>query len=110
MSAGHTIVAGYHGINLTIRVSVSLSFVRPSVRPFFRFRAFTMSKCQWILPNSVCALILWRSALGLLMGKFRKFLTELSARDRSVFSFIRMLTLVIINGFSQNLVCAWTLW
>ena len=38
-------------------------------------------------PNSVCALILWRSGLGLLMGKFHQFLTELSTHDTSVFSF-----------------------
>ena len=38
-------------------------------------------------PNSVCALILWRSGQGLFMGKFHQFLTELPARDRSVFSF-----------------------
>ena len=30
-------------------------------------------------PNMVCALILWRSGLGLLMGKFHRFLTDLSA-------------------------------
>ena len=35
----------------------------------------------------MCALLLWRSDLGLLMGKFRQFLTELSAHNRSVFSF-----------------------
>ena len=39
------------------------------------------------LPNLVCALILRRSGLGLLMGKFRQFLTELSARDTPIFSF-----------------------
>ena len=33
----------------------------------------------------VYALILWRSALGLLMGKFRLFLTVLSAHNTSVF-------------------------
>ena len=38
-------------------------------------------------PNLVCALILWRSGLGLLMGKFRQILTELSARDTFIFSF-----------------------
>ena len=32
-------------------------------------------------PNLVCALILWRSGLGLLMGKFLQILIELSARD-----------------------------
>ena len=35
----------------------------------------------------MCALILWRSGLVLLIGKFVQFLTELSARDRSLFSF-----------------------
>ena len=29
----------------------------------------------------VCALILWRSGLGLQMEKFRQMFTELSARD-----------------------------
>ena len=38
-------------------------------------------------PNFVCALILWRSGLGLLMGKFFQFLTELSAHRTSVFLF-----------------------
>ena len=35
----------------------------------------------------MCALILWRSGLGLLIGKFHQFLTELSARNTSLFSF-----------------------
>ena len=34
------------------------------------------------------ALTLRRSGLGLLMGKFRQFLTELSARDTPIFSFL----------------------
>ena len=37
--------------------------------------------------QTVYALILWRSGLGLLMGKLRQFLTELSARDTPIFSF-----------------------
>ena len=40
-----------------------------------------------VSPNLVCALILWNPGLGLLMGKFCKFLTELSACDTSIFSF-----------------------
>ena len=36
----------------------------------------------------VCALILWRSGLGLLMAKFRQIFTELSARDMPIFSFL----------------------
>ena len=38
-------------------------------------------------PNLVCALILWSSGLGLLMGKFHQIFTELSARDTPIFSF-----------------------
>ena len=38
-------------------------------------------------PNLVCALILGRSGLGLLMGKFRQMFTELSAQDTPIFSF-----------------------
>ena len=36
----------------------------------------------------MCAFILWRSGLGLLMGKFCQFLTELSAWDMYIFSFL----------------------
>ena len=39
-------------------------------------------------PNLVCALILSRSGLVLLMGKFCLILTELSARDMPIFSFL----------------------
>ena len=39
-------------------------------------------------PNLVCALIWWRPGLGLLMSKFSQFLTELSACDTSIFSFL----------------------
>ena len=38
-------------------------------------------------PNLICALILWRSGLGLLIGKFLHFLTELSTRNTSIFKF-----------------------
>ena len=38
-------------------------------------------------PNLVCALILWRSGLGLLTGKFRQIFIELSARDTPIFLF-----------------------
>ena len=79
----HTIVAGYYGFTLVVRESVHLS-VRPSV---FRFRMITWVNINGFSSNLVCALILWRSGLGLLMGKFRQFLTELSARDTPIFSF-----------------------
>ena len=47
----------------------------------------TLVNINGVSPNLVCALILWTSSLGLLMVKFRQFLTELSARDMPVFSF-----------------------
>ena len=74
----HTIVAGYYGFTLDIRLSVCPSVSRPSV---FRFWMITWVNLSGFSPNLVCALILSRSGLGLLMGKFRQMLTELSARD-----------------------------
>ena len=58
-----------------------------SLRSYFHFRAITRVNVSGLSPNSLCALILWRSGLGLLMGKFRLFLTELYSCDMSVFSF-----------------------
>ena len=53
----------------------------------FFFPEDNMSKYQWILPNLVCALVLWIAGLELLMGIFRQFLTEFSAWDTSILSF-----------------------
>ena len=39
------------------------------------------------LQQTVRALILWKSGMGLLMGKFRQIFTELSTRDMPIFSF-----------------------
>ena len=36
----------------------------------------------------ICALILWKFGFGLLMDIFRQILTELSARDTPIFSFL----------------------
>ena len=63
------------------------SVCHTSVHPYFRFRTITLVNINRFSPNSVCALILWISGLGLLMGKFHQFLTELSACYTSVFSF-----------------------
>ena len=67
--------------------SVCPSICCTYVCPFFCFRMITWVNVNGFSPNSVCALILWRSGLGLLMGKFCKFMTELSAGNTSVFSF-----------------------
>ena len=66
-------------------LSVHPSVIHPSV---FLFPEDNLSECQWIFTKlSKCALILWRSGLGLLMGKFHQFLTKNLARDGSIFSF-----------------------
>ena len=55
----------------------------PSVRIF---RMITWININGFSLNLVCALILWRSGLGLLIGEFHQFLT-LSACDTSVLLF-----------------------
>ena len=81
----HMRMAGYYGLMLVSTCpSVYLSFVRPSV---FSFLDYNLSKCQWIF-NFVCALILWSSGLGLLMGKFCQFSTQLSPGDMSLSLFL----------------------
>ena len=49
--------------------------------PYFSFRTITLVNINGFSPNLVCALMLWKSGLGLLIGKFRQFLTELSAHN-----------------------------
>ena len=96
--------------------SVHRTSIRPSMCPsIFHFRMIT-SKHQWIFtklgmcidiveiwfwiangqirvningfsPNLVCALILWRSGLGLLTSKFCQIFMELSAQDTPIFLF-----------------------
>ena len=55
--------------------------------PNFHFWKITSVNISGFSPNLVCALMLWRSALGLLMGKFCQFLKELSSWGWSIFSF-----------------------
>ena len=58
-----------------------------AIRMYFHFWTITLVNVNGLSPNLVCALILWRSALELLMAKYRLFWTELSARNTSVFYF-----------------------
>ena len=57
-----------------------------SVCPSIHF-SFPDDNFNGFSPNLVCALILWRSGLGMLMGKFRQIFTVLSARDTPIFWF-----------------------
>ena len=65
----------------SVCLSVRQSAVRPSV---VSFPDDHLSKHQWIF--LVCTLILWRSGLGLLMGKFCQILTVICPRHAQ-FSF-----------------------
>ena len=51
---------------------------------FFCFQKITWVNINGFTPNLVCALILWRSGLEMLIGKFRQFLTQLSAHNTNV--------------------------
>ena len=83
----NAVVAGYCGQvgHPCVCPSISRMSISASV---FRFRMITWVNVNGFSPNLVCALILWQSGLGLLMGKFLQILTELSARDMSIFSFL----------------------
>ena len=71
-------------------LSVCQSYIHPSVRSSFLDDNLSRHGC---LPNLVCALILWRSGLGLLMGKFRQTLTEFSARNAIMAGYCRLTVL-----------------
>ena len=71
-------MAGYYGFTLDVRVSVRPPVCQSSIR--FSFSDDNLSKYQYL----VCALILWRSGLGLLMDKFRQIFTKLSAHDTTI--------------------------
>ena len=53
----------------------------PAIHPYFTYRTITWVNLNGFSPNLICALILWRSALGMLIGKFCQFWTELSAHN-----------------------------
>ena len=74
----------YHVGYPCVRPYVRLSCVRPYV---FSFPDDNLSKCQRIFHQTWNKLILRRSGLGLIMGKFRQFFTKLSACGTSIFSF-----------------------
>ena len=73
-------MAGYYGFMFVVLVSSCLSVIHPSVH-IFVFWTITWVNINGFSPKLVCALILWGSGLGLLMG-------ELSAKDMPVFSFL----------------------
>ena len=79
----HTVVVGYYGFTLVFPVSIHPSIcpsvLHLSVRQYFifSFPNNNSRECQWNPPNLVCALILYRFGLGLLMGKVLQFFENL---------------------------------
>ena len=86
----HALVAGYYDIMLDVHVflhlTVHLSYLRPSI--CISFPDNNLSKYQWIFVKLGIRIDIRRSGLGLLMGKFLQFLTELSTWDKPIFSFL----------------------
>ena len=54
---------------------------------YIRFQMITLVNITGCSPNLVCALIVLRSGLGLLMVKFHEFLIELCVCVRALYSF-----------------------
>ena len=100
----HTIVAGYYGFTLVVRVPVRAS-VRPSV---FRFRMIT-SKHQWIFTKLGMWIDIVEIWFGIANGQISSiFLRSYLPETRPYFRF-RTITLVNNKGFSPNLLYALTL-
>ena len=65
-----------------------------------------------ISPNLVCALILWKSSLGLLTGKYRQILKELAARPMTVagyyrFTFLFFALMICFKASEKFYSCSW---
>ena len=102
-------VSRWFSVCLSICPSIRLFVCRIYVCLYLHFLTITSVKFVkgFSPPNLVCALILLRSGLGLLMGKFSQILTELSAHVMSVFSlYDDNFSVLNISRFQQNLVCA----
>ena len=56
----------------------------PMTQLYFHFLTVNLVINRF-LPNLVCALILWSSALGLLLGKFHQFLTVICLQNISIY-------------------------
>ena len=60
----------------------------------FHFRTITLVNINGFSTNLICTLILWRCNLGILLGKFHQFLTELSACDVIMVGYYRFTFLI----------------
>ena len=76
--------------------SIFVSYL-PGTRLYFHFWMITLININAFSPNLVCALILWSSAIELLMGKFHQFLTELSACNQSCPYIVCLVSLSVLS-------------
>ena len=110
----HTIVAGYYGIMLAVCLSFFPSVCCPSVRIFVRLSVFSfpddnLNKYQWIFTKlGVCIDIveIWFEIVNWQTSSiFDSYLPAICP-----YFYLWTKTLVNLNGFSLNLVCALILW
>ena len=87
------------------RISSIFDSYLPTTNLYIAFRTITWVNLSGFSPNLMCALILWRSALGLLIGKFRQFLTELFAHDTIMVGYYCFTFYFIILFVSHPIVC-----
>ena len=78
--------------SMCLILSVHLSVIHC---PYFHFRVITRIIINVFSPSFVYALILWRSGVVLLLGKFHHFLTELSSRHTIVAGYYRFTFLIL---------------
>ena len=83
-----------------LQSSVCLLYIGLSV---FSFPDDNLSKCQWIFTKFVCALKLWRSGLGLPMGKFPQFITGLFAHCTIMVGYYRFTFLFVLSKRESGL-------
>ena len=79
-----------------------MSVCRTSIRIFVS--GVNLSISLWIFTKLGVCIDIVEIWFGIVNGQISLFLTELSARDMSLFQF-RMITLVNVIGFSPNLMC-----
>ena len=70
------IIEIWFGIAIMVKFCQFWHSCLPITCPYFCFQIVTWVNISGFSPNLVCALILWRSGLGLLMDKLHQFWTE----------------------------------
>ena len=88
-------MAGYYGITLAVRDGPSI----------FWFSDDHLSKCQWIFIKLGVFIDIVEIWFGIVNGQISSIFDRVICSRQICFHF-RMITLVNVNGFSPNLVCA----